>query len=179
MFIPASIHITYQSDGASDETDKGTSSTSSLPAVHSPVGETELTGDASAETGPSASEEPTQTHAPPLPQSQAKEEPLDEPESTGTVLPMQPTSIPTGTPQGGMATESPPSTPTLAQSSTSGHASPSAAAARPARTLVLCFDGTGDSFDADVRFRPRHEDVLYLTHLYAPRTPTWSPCSVS
>ncbi|TFK85566.1 hypothetical protein K466DRAFT_183453 [Polyporus arcularius HHB13444] len=57
---------------------------------------------------------------------------------------MQPTSTSNDTSQGGVAFESPPSTATLASSSAYGSFSAAAA-----RTLVLCFDGTGDCFDAD------------------------------
>ncbi|RDX42989.1 hypothetical protein OH76DRAFT_1253027 [Lentinus brumalis] len=60
---------------------------------------------------------------------------------------MQPMSSSSATPQDGAAVASPLSTPTLAPSSPGS--SPYAVAGRPARTLVLCFDGTGDSFDAD------------------------------
>ncbi len=68
---------------------------------------------------------------------------------------MQPMSSSNDIPQDGAAIASPLSTATLAPSSPGS--SPYAVAGRPARTLVLCFDGTGDSFDADVR---PHDAVL-------------------
>ena len=66
--------------------------------------------------------------------------------------PMQPPSTTTaGTPQAGWISpfNSPPQMPSapLPRSTT-----PPAAPEKPPRTLVLCFDGTGDSFDKDVCF---------------------------
>ena len=55
----------------------------------------------------------------------------------------------------------------------------SAAAVKPARTLVLCFDGTGDQFDTDVSCRIIQSSIVHSIERVCYRTQTSSNSSHS